>query len=117
MIKSKLKNIKVSHKKTLIIYYCLILILAALSIFNLSFYINIKPKVLYIENNDLNYHLSFWGSFLKIHPDYFEGWVELSKLEIKGGRRDEALSAYTKALKINPNSASTNAIENILGKN
>jgi cytochrome c-type biogenesis protein CcmH/NrfG len=91
-------------RKRKLIIICFVLIIGVLTFFNLSLYMNktnLPSKVL--ASKDQN-NVLIWKEFLKSHPDYIEGWIELSKIEFDKGNKSEAYEAYVKAWKINPNS-------------
>lgn len=47
---------------------------------------------------------SYWKEFLSNNPTYFDGWIELTNIEIVTGNKDAANKAFLAAEKINPNS-------------
>jgi hypothetical protein len=55
-----------------------------------------------IKNLEKQY--SFWNSFLKDNPTYFDGWIELYKIDNQLNKINEANNALEKAHNINPNS-------------
>lgn len=76
-----------------------------LSIVNLKYYFT-NLNVLGAQT-EVDYNLSeetHWKSFLSQNPTYFDGWVELTKMEIKIGNKNAANEALLTAEKINPNS-------------
>ena len=87
-------------KRTTIVYLCFLTLLITLSIFNLSFYVYSKPEISYLYKNDMEKRIIFWKSFLDSHPSYFEGWIELSRLEFKNGNQKGAQVAFLKAWKV-----------------
>ena len=98
---SKKKSIKVN--KSRIYYLCFFFLLIALSLFNLSLSIFSRPKIVYSAYNPTQKKITFWQSFLEAHPTYFEGWIELSVLQLKSGDKEAARYAFVRARKINPN--------------
>ena len=95
-------------------YTCLMIVLTTLTIFNISYYYFSKPKVSYIVKDTVDSKISFWKSFLALHPSYFEGWVELSRLDIQNGDKSGAITAFHNAWKINPNSIEAQRLKSIL---
>jgi len=85
-------------------FSCLIIVIITLTLFNISYYLFSKPKILYVKKDLTNSEISFWQTFLASHPSYLEGWVELAKLNIVKGDKIGAEIAYQKAIKIDPNS-------------
>lgn len=109
--RSKANNFWI-NKHTLI-YVCFFTVITALSFFNLSVYFNNRPTVIHAETkNDYDIKIVFWESFLASHPDYFDGWIELSKLQLKIGNIKSAEAAYDKAKKIKPNANELKELEN-----
>lgn len=45
-----------------------------------------------------------WLEFLKDHPTYLEGWIELAILEYENGDLEKADEYYLKAKEVDPNS-------------
>ncbi len=87
-----------------VLWNCFLFLLLCLSIFNISFFINSKPKILFAKTDDRDQKVKLWKAFTTEHPDYFEGYVELSKLELVKGNFEEAMKYYLIANSINPNS-------------
>ncbi|MDP3994822.1 MAG: hypothetical protein Q8P91_03245 [bacterium] len=56
----------------------------------------------------------YWTFFLTQNPNYFEGWIELAKLDIDSGKTDHAIYSYTKAKQLNPNSQKVKAFGKLL---
>lgn len=81
----------------------LVFCLTSLSLFNLSLIFYNPPKPVLAKTN--NYAgVEFWQNFLALHPTYFNGWVELSSLQIQNGDLEAARESYSHAFRINPNS-------------
>lgn len=89
-------------------------LLLVLSVFNLSFYLNLKPNVIYAKIDNTDKRIGFWNTFLEYHPDYFEGWIEVAKMEYKRGNLESANIALSNAKNLNPNSPEIIALENLL---
>ena len=79
-----------------------------------------NQKVLGVKTEKTNEELTFqadenfWTDFLTQNPNYFEGWIELAKLDIDSGKTDLAIYAYTKAKQLNPNSPKVKGLEGLL---
>lgn len=87
---------------------CAVFLLLLLSGLNLNSYL-IRQKVLGTKaavpsESTITQEKLFWENFLKENPTYFDGWIELAKINIKLGNQNEARDALLKAEKINPNS-------------
>jgi len=89
----------------------IVLILILLSLPNISLYLSKPHQSTQDENTKvlgkkdfLLEEKNYWENFLKSHPDYFPGWYELTEIEIKLEENNDAQKAFSKALKINPNS-------------
>ena len=102
--KTKNKNNNYLQKKQTILLACFFFLLTALSILNLSIYLNTKPSEVWINDSNVDQQIYLWKSFMNVHPNYFQGWVELANLEISKGDHKEAQFAFLNAWKINPNS-------------
>lgn len=101
--------------KTSVMFICFIVVLLTLSFFNLSLFLNHKGKIVPIfEKIDYSQKILFWQSFLESHPDYFDGWMEIARLQLKSGNIEEAEAALFKAQLIKPNSPDINLLENEL---
>lgn len=92
------------RKRSSIIWTSVIFFLLSLSIFNLSVFMNSTSSITYAKIDNTAKHAEFWKSFLEIHPDYIEGWIELYKLESKQGNLLLAEEALTNAERLDPNS-------------
>ncbi len=99
-----------------LLLYSAVIALLLLTGLNIQTFIQ-NQKVLGIKteavSNDtaLQIEENFWNDFLTQNPNYFEGWIELARLEIGGGKRDSAIQAYTKAKQLNPNSPKIKELE------
>src|SRR4030066_440719 len=98
------KPITKSKMKYNALYLCLMIGLATLTIFNISFYLYSKPEIAYVVKDPISSRISFWQTFLASHPTYFEGWIELSKLKMENGDISSAEFAFQNAWRLNPNS-------------
>jgi|SRR3989344_3544069 len=111
MAKKKTPKKAQKHNRTKILFVSFMLLLASLSFYNLSSLVNVKPRVVYGQDNTLEQRIYFWETFLLSHPDYFEGWIELSELKIMEGKMKEAIYALDKAKNIDPNSEKISILE------
>lgn len=76
-----------------------------LSLINLkSYFTNLNVLGAQIETNLNLTEESYWKEFLNNNPTYFDGWMELTKVEIKVGNKVAANKALSTAETINPNS-------------
>jgi hypothetical protein len=62
-----------------------------------------KPTNKQLVDITTEFRITFWKSFLNLHPGYFPGWVELTELELILGNKDGAFNSYEKAFNISPN--------------
>jgi len=108
-----MKKNTANYDKSLIFFLGIltITVLILLSLSNLSLYLSKsnhfvqKSKIKVLGKKDFSLEeKNYWEKFLKSHPDYFPGWYELIKIEIKLGEKDNIQKAFSKAFKINPNS-------------
>ena len=83
---------------------CVTLILIALSIFNLAFYLFKENREVLGTKTETSKEITFWYDFLANNPTYKEGWLELAKLEYERGNFASAKEALEQAEKIDPNS-------------
>ena len=65
-----------------------------------------KPKTPEILGASINNQksIAFWEEFLAENPNYYDGWIELSKITYERGNYLESLQYTQKAREINPNS-------------
>lgn len=94
--------------------FVLVLLLLSLSIFNLSIYWNARPKTIYAKLDNFEEKSNFWYSFLTVHPDYFQGWIELSKIQINQGDLKLAKESLENAKVLNPNAPEIKSIDSLL---
>ena len=102
--------------------YCFFILASsfALLIITLSF-LNIKNyfaekkevKVLSVQQESFDEE-EYWTNFLKLNPNYFPGYVELTKIQLAKGERDKAIGTILKAKEINPNSPLITELEQSL---
>ena len=96
---------------TLLTAVCVITALLLTS-HNLNVYLNdskqeikAQTRVLGTEDNsNLLEEKSFWLNQVSSYPSYFQGWLELAKIERKLGNLERGNYALIKAYEINPNS-------------
>lgn len=93
---------QLAQSKTITIAFSLLLFF--LSVFSYAYFFlkTSTPKEVLGETTSIN-AVVFWREFLKSHPDYFPGWIELAKLQYKEGDLKGASYSIQKAKKINPN--------------
>lgn len=98
------KNKKTIIVNTKMLWLSVYLFLTTLSVLNLLIYFKSTPKVIYSKTNMLDTKINVWKSFLISHPDYLEGWIELTKLEISKGNKKDAVEDLSIIINLNPNS-------------
>jgi hypothetical protein len=82
-----------------------ILVVLALASSNFKTYVN-RLNVLGAETESPIQvkNIEYWDNLLKKNPTYFEGWIQLSKLEKANGNPLRSFECLNKARSINPNS-------------
>lgn len=65
--------------KDLFVYVVLLFILLLTAV-NINNFLQPRVQVLGIETQDTS-NKDFWENFLKIHPNYVPGWIELGELD------------------------------------
>ena len=83
---------------------CVTLILIALSIFNLAFYLFKENREVLGTTTETSNEIGFWYDFLANNPTYKDGWLELARLEYDEGNLASAKESLEQAEKIDPNS-------------
>ena len=112
--KSAKKNLrrKVNFRSELIYLCscCAMVLLLSLAGFNINNYI-VKGNVLgakAISGEDSYRSIieekNYWQEFLKITPNYLDGWIELISLNLNLNDKNSAKEAFIKAREIDPNS-------------
>ena len=103
-----------TSSKPLIVSALLVLVLA-LSLLNLSTYLNSSKKGKVLSSQvDVYQEMEFWNELLQQSPTYLTGWVELAKVNISLGNFDEAIYDISVAEKIDPNSKVVNEVKKLL---
>ena len=89
---------------------CAMVLLLCLTGFNFSDYLA-KGSVLGVNTasgeeryRSLIEEKVYWQEFLKITPDYIDGWIELVNLNLNLNDKSSAKEAFIKAREIDPNS-------------
>lgn len=63
-----------------------------------------QPQTLGIDTSfNLEKEKVFWVNYLKQHPNYIDGWLELTKIEYRMGHISNAIRNLERAKNINPN--------------
>lgn len=94
-----------------IVKLCTLIVLVALSLFNLSLYISNKNSSIPADINakrqtvDNETSLTFWLGALAKEPNYLPGWLEVAKINCSEGNKPACIAAIAKAREINPNDA------------
>lgn len=110
-------NLSNSGSNYLLVYCCVIVILA-LSIFNIFLYLAIPTNSILGHKTEANRESiltsekTFWINFLEINPSYFQGWIELTKINLNLDKLEEARGTFQKAREINPNSKAISELDN-----
>ena len=118
---AKRTNKKDKPKAVHILVFCAILIVAALSVFNLAIFSSsnqkgvLSLKTVLDSNQVLLQEKLFWEAFLINNPTYFSGWIELVKIEVQLENVESAKNALQKARGINPNSDEIKKLDELLG--
>ena len=96
-----------------------ILIVLSLSLFNIASSRKEK-RVLAAETESLGQKESllnereYWESLLLNHPTYFEGWIEMARVEFSLGNLNNFFFALEKAHEINPNSEKLKNLKEVI---
>lgn len=96
-----------------------IFLILALSLFNVA---NSKKekRVLAAETESINQEgklleeKKYWESLLLQHPTYFEGWIEMARIEFSLGNINSFFAALEEARKINPNSEKLKNLKEVI---
>ena len=96
-----------------------IFLILALSLFNVA---NSKKekRVLAAETKSINEEerlleeKDYWQSLLLEHPTYFEGWIEIARIEFSLGNVNSFFGALEEARKINPNSEKLKNLKEVI---
>lgn len=103
----KTKNTELLKSNLLLLVECFsIIFLLLLASQNISHFLNTK-NVLGAKTETVDTHelqTNFWKNILKNNPDYFDGWVELSKIQLSEEDLSKAQESFEKAKFLNPNS-------------
>ena len=116
MKEKKRNNLSNSGNNNLLVYCCVIVILA-LSLFNLFLYITLPFENVLGDNTNANIKSGlidekiYWINFLEKNPGYFQGWIELTKINLKLDKLEEARGTFQKAREINPNSEAISELD------
>jgi hypothetical protein len=105
MAKKETKKDYLSDNLVLISSISITIFILTLSIINLKHYftnLNVLGAKTETETNLSNE--SYWKEFLNQNSTYFDGWVELAKIEVGVENKELANMALLTAEKINPNS-------------
>lgn len=109
--------------KTNILVASVLIILISIFIFDITLYYTSNRKVAIIrkpvlgENTSKDEEIAYWRNFLDENPNYFIGWLELSKLEYDTGNLYNAKEDLNKAKNINPNSQDLKDAEDYININ
>lgn len=118
---AKRTNKKDKSKVAYVLAFCAVLIVTALSVFNIALFSSSNQKgVLGLKtvtdsNQVLLQEKLFWEAFLINNPTYFSGWIELVKIEVQLENVESAKKALQKARGINPNSDEIKKLDKLLG--
>ena len=111
------KNTANDYDKNIIFFLGILItsIIILLSFSNISIYLSKPSRIIKKTNTKENIRVlgkkdflleekDYWEKFLNLHPNYFPGWLELTKIEIKLNEKKNTQNTFSKAFKINPNS-------------
>jgi LEA14-like dessication related protein len=108
--------------KTNVLVASIMIVLISIFIFDITLYFTSKSKVKFIEkpvlgeNTNSKEEIDYWRSFLVENPNYFSGWLTLSKLEFDTGNVYNAQEDLDRARQINPNSEKLKELEAYINK-
>ncbi|SRR5260221_781014 len=115
---AKKEKAKVNFKQHLIHYaYCLlIIILLIVTSININRFLQSR-KVLgtSIDVSPLQNEKIYWQGIVEKNPTYVDGYLELAKVDVELGNKNEAINSIEKALTLNPNSAKITEVQKQLG--
>lgn len=97
------RNFKKDRTFYFLVAFAFLVLLLTLANLKIIF---MKPgvqKVLGVKNT-YDKNKAYWLEILSYYPDYFPGWIELTKLELEEGNLEKARDAFIKAGEIMPNS-------------
>lgn len=106
-----------SSKSNYLLVYCCVIVILALSIFNIFLYLAIPTNNILgytteaNRGNNLTNEKTFWINFLEKNPGYFQGWIELTKINLDLDKLEEARRTFQKAREINPNSKAISELD------
>lgn len=116
--KKQKRKAKVSYRKYFVHYlYCLaIIILLTITGINIDKYLN-QEKVLgtSVDTTPLQNEKKYWENILKDTPTYIDGYLQIAKVEVELGNKNEALNMIQKALILDPNSIRITEVQKNLG--
>jgi len=115
---AKNKKVKVNFKPYFIHYfYCLAAItLLILTFVNINKFFESK-KVLgtSVDTTPLQNEKVYWQSLVNKNPTYIDGYLELAKIDVELGDKNEATNFIIKALTLSPNSTKITEVQKQLG--
>ena|SRR5260221_10809291 len=117
--KKKLKA-KVNHsfKKYFIHYvYCLLIILLlSVASININHYIE-SQKVLgdKIDATSFLEEKTYWEAVVEKNPNYIDGYLQLAKVNVEIGNKNDAQNMIIKALELDPNNSRITSVQEELG--
>lgn len=103
-----------------------IFLILALSLFNVAnsnefLFIPAKEKrVLATETESINQEgklleeKKYWESLFLLHPTYFEGWIEMARIEFSLGNINNFFQALEMARELNPNSEKLKNLKEVI---
>lgn len=112
------KKVKINVKALLLHYfYCVaVIVLLTIAGANLNNYLS-SQKVLAasIDVSPLQEEKIFWQTVVTQTPSYIDGYLQLAKVEVELGNKNEALTYLQQALSLDPNSTKIVEVQNRLG--
>jgi len=88
---------------TILFFSFSVVLILLISSINIVISLNPPEEVVLGVSEDLLEQKNYWQNVLKENPTYFDGWVELSKIENRLGDNAQAEVATENAFQIKPN--------------
>ena len=109
---------KISYNHYFVHYaYCLgIIALLILTSVNINkFFESQKVLGVSVDVSPLRNEKTYWENIVSQNPSYTDGYLELAKVSVELGDKNEAITYITKALILNPNSEKITSVQKALG--
>ncbi len=112
------KTAKINFKPYFIHYaYCLgIIALLILTSININkFFESQKVLGISVDVTPLQNEKDYWENIVSQNPSYTDGYLEIAKVDVELGDKNEATAYITKALTLDPNSTEITSVQKALG--